>query len=62
MAVPYADDEYAPVFNDAVHDRVSLERMDPDRRRNLMAFACHSWVGGDELEEGKKLTVILSGD
>ncbi|OCJ32793.1 hypothetical protein A6U91_21675 [Agrobacterium tumefaciens] len=62
MAVPYADDEYAPVFSDAVHDRVSLERMDPDRRINLMAFACHSWVGGDEFEQGKKLIVILSGD
>lgn len=61
MAVTYADDEYAPVFNDAVHDKVSLERMDPDRGEPT-AFACHSWVGGDEFEQGKKLIVILSGD
>ena len=54
MAVPYADDEYAPVFNDAIHDKVSLERMNPDRRRNLMAFARHSWVGSDEVQQGKK--------
>lgn len=62
MAVPYADDEYAAVFNDAIHDKVSLERMDPDRRRNLMAFACNSWAGGDELEQGKKLVVISFAD
>ena len=42
MAMPYADNEYAPVFIDAIHDKVSLEGMNSDRRRNLMAFARQS--------------------
>lgn len=62
MAVPYADDEYATIFSDAIHDKVSLERMDSDTRINLMAFACHSWVDGDEIERGQKLIVISFGD
>ncbi len=62
MAVPYTDHEYVPVFNDTIHDKVSFERMNPDRRRNLMAFARHSWIGSDEVQQGKKLIVISFGN
>jgi hypothetical protein len=53
MTVPNTDNEYAFVLVEAIHYKVSLERVDPDRGRNLIAFTRHSRVAGDEFEQGK---------
>lgn len=62
MSVPDADGENASILVEAVNYEVSFKGMYPDRRRNLMAFARHSWVRGDEFESRKKLIMISFGN
>jgi len=55
------DHENAPIIVDPIDYQVSLECMDSDRRRNLMALTRHSRTRGYEIEHIKKLIVISFG-
>lgn len=62
MPVADADHEKALIIVDPIDYQMGLERMDPHRRRNLMALTRHSRIGGYEFEHRKKLIVVSLGD
>jgi hypothetical protein len=62
--VPVADTDHknAPIIVDPIDNKVGLEGMDPDRRRNFVTLSSHSRVRSNQLEYREKLIVISLGD
>ena len=57
-----ADYKNAFIVIDPINHQMGFERIDPNRRRNLVAFTRHPWIRSYKFDHRKKLIVIPFGD